>query len=93
MGKLITMSQQEVSRLEIIQKLLERRLSQAQAADILHITTRQVQRLLRAYRQQGVIGVISKLCAIMDRRCPAGKEEGEYELHFNGKSVSINIDC
>ena len=60
MEKPFTMSRQEISRLEIIQKLLDRRLSQAQAANILHITTRQIQRLVRAYRQQGVSGIVSK---------------------------------
>jgi predicted DNA-binding transcriptional regulator YafY len=60
MGKPFTMSRQEISRLEIIQRLLDRRLSQSQAADILHITTRQIQRLVRGYRQQGVSGIISK---------------------------------
>ncbi|MGV8964596.1 MAG: helix-turn-helix domain-containing protein [Candidatus Saccharimonadaceae bacterium] len=44
----------------MIQRLLDRRLSQVQAADILHITTRQIQRLVRAYRQQGVSGIVSK---------------------------------
>jgi hypothetical protein len=60
MEKLFTMSRQEISRLEIIQRLLDRRLSQAQAANILHITTRQIQRLVRGYRQQGVSGIVSK---------------------------------
>lgn len=59
MRKLFTMSHQEISRLEVIQKLLDRKMNQLQAAGLLHLSTRQVQRLLRAYRLQGISGLIS----------------------------------
>ncbi|OJX10132.1 MAG: hypothetical protein BGO77_03190 [Caedibacter sp. 37-49] len=59
METLFTMSHQEISRLEILQKLLDRKMNQLQAAELLHLSTRQVQRLLRAYRLQGIPGLIS----------------------------------
>lgn len=60
METLFTMSHQEISRLlEVIQKLLDRKMSQIQAAELLHLSTRQIQRLLRAYRLQGISGLIS----------------------------------
>ena len=59
METLFTMSYQEISRLEVIQKLLDRKMNQLQAAELLHLSTRQVQRLLSAYRLQGITGLIS----------------------------------
>jgi len=60
METLLKMSSKEISRLEIIQKLLEKRMSQKEAGEILHVSTRQIKRLLKIYRKQGVAGLISK---------------------------------
>ena len=56
----ITMSQQEVLRLQIMEKLKDRTLSQSEASKILKISCRQVKRLVRTYRQQGAKGLASK---------------------------------
>lgn len=45
----IQMSTQEVSRLEVIQRVKSRQLKQSQAAKMLNVFTRQIKRLLRAY--------------------------------------------
>ena len=50
----------EAARLAILQQLADRHLTQAAAADLLGITTRQVKRLLAAYRTDGPISVLSK---------------------------------
>jgi transposase len=60
MDKLLTMSKKELTRLEVIQRLQEKRLKQKEAAEILGVSTRQVRRLVRAYRQEGEEGLISK---------------------------------
>ena len=60
MDKLLTMSAKELSRIEIIQKLSEKRLTQTEAGEILGLSVRQVKRLLKAYRQTGANGLISK---------------------------------
>ena len=60
MDKLLQMSPKELSRLEVMQKLEEKRMRQKQAARILGLSVRQVKRLLRAYRDQGVQGLVSK---------------------------------
>lgn len=60
MERLFTMSKQEITRLEILQRLVDRKITQVQAAEILHMGTRQIQRLVRTYRLQGVAGLISK---------------------------------
>jgi hypothetical protein len=49
MRTLITMSERELHRLAVIQKLTEKRLSQAQAAEQLDLSSRQIRRLMAAY--------------------------------------------
>ena len=58
--ELITMSQQEVLRLQVIEKLKDRILSQREASKILKVSCRQIKRLVRVYRQQGAKGLVSK---------------------------------
>jgi transposase len=57
---LVQMSRKELSRLEVIQKLDERRMSQKEAGEILHLGKRQIKRLLKSYRKQGAVGLVSK---------------------------------
>jgi transposase len=54
------MSQRELSRLEVIQRLSSKRLTQREAASLLELSVRQVKRLLRAYRQNGARAFESK---------------------------------
>jgi hypothetical protein len=54
------MSAKELNRFEVMQRLCEKRMSQKEAGKILNLSTRQIKRLLKAYRQQGVAGLVSK---------------------------------
>ncbi len=54
------MSSKEINRLEVMQKLSEKRMSQKEAGKIMSLSTRQVKRLLKNYRNQGASGLISK---------------------------------
>jgi transposase len=58
--KILHMSSKELSRLEVMQKLAEKRMRQKEAARILGLSVRQVKRLLRAYRDHGAPGLVSK---------------------------------
>jgi transposase len=60
MDELLQMSTKELSRLEVMQKLIEKRMSQKEAGQSLHLSVRQIKRLLKAYRQQGAAGLLSK---------------------------------
>lgn len=60
METLLEMSTQEISRLEIMQRLLKKQMSQAEAGTILNVSTRQIKRLLKAYRAEGAKGLVSK---------------------------------
>lgn len=55
-----TMSHKEISRLEVIQKVAGKRLTCREAAKQLGLSTRQVARLMKRYRQDGPLGLQSK---------------------------------
>lgn len=56
----IRMSRKELSRLEAVQAVLESRLTQAEASARLKLSVRQVKRLCRRYREEGVTGLVSR---------------------------------
>jgi len=58
MDGLITMSKKELSKLEGLQKMSEKRISQKEAASILNLSERQIKRLWKAYRKDGAIGLL-----------------------------------
>ena len=57
---MVTMSAKEVNRLEVMQRLDEKRMRQKAAAELLGISERQVKRLLRRYRERGASGLVSQ---------------------------------
>jgi transposase len=54
------MSANELSRLEVMQRLEGKRLKQKEAAGMLGITVRQIKRLLSKYRKDGARGLVSQ---------------------------------
>jgi transposase len=60
MGDVITMSKRELTRVEVLQRLVNKRLKQSEAAHLLSLSTRQVKRLLSAYRKDGAAALVSK---------------------------------
>ncbi len=57
---IIKMSLTELKRLKIIQKAMDRSITQKLAASMVGLSTRQVRRLVRAVREQGDKGIIHK---------------------------------
>lgn len=57
---IITMTQEELKRLHVIHKALDKHVTQAEAADIIGVCLRQAQRIVRAVRVEGDKGVIHK---------------------------------
>jgi transposase len=57
---LVTMSKEELHRLEVMKRLEEKRIHQKTAAEELGIGIRQVKRLWRAYCRKGASGLVSK---------------------------------
>jgi len=60
MDRLLEMSTKELSRLEVMQRLMEKRMSQKEGGRILGLSVRQIKRLLRTYRKEGAAGLVSK---------------------------------
>jgi len=60
MDKLLAMSTKELNRLEVMQRLSRKQMSQKEAGRILGLSTRQIKRLLRAFREQGAAGLVNK---------------------------------
>lgn len=60
MDELLKMSKKELNRLEVMQRIKEKRLTQKETAQMLGLSVRQVKRLYCAYRQQGAAGLVSK---------------------------------
>jgi transposase len=59
MDKLLTMSTKEISRLEVMGQLQEKRITQKVAATVLGISERQGKRLWKRYREKGANGLVS----------------------------------
>jgi len=57
---IISMTQEELKRLHIVRKALDKLITQAKAADIIGICLRQAQRIVRTVRIEGDKGVIHK---------------------------------
>jgi len=60
MRRMIQMSEQEIARLQVLRDVHNKRITQAEAGERLELSTRQVRRLLRRYRQEGAKGIISR---------------------------------
>jgi transposase len=58
--ELLNMSTKEISRLEVIQKVNDKRMSQKEAGAILNLGVRQIKRLVKKYKKHGAAGLISK---------------------------------
>lgn len=54
------MSYEELDRVGVIERVIEKRLTQAEAARMLGLTSRQVRRLRRAYERDGPGGLVSR---------------------------------
>jgi transposase len=56
----LTMSHQELDRLQILQRVAERRMTQTPAAQALGLSYRQVKRLVANFRRHGAAGLVSR---------------------------------
>lgn len=58
--EMLTMSHQELDRLEIVRAISRRQMTQKEAARRLQLSVRQVKRLVRRYREEKAVGLISR---------------------------------
>src|SRR5438128_6786334 len=58
--ELVSMSTKELDRVDLVRRVIERRLTQVKAAELMGLSARQVRRLCIAYQQAGPIGLASR---------------------------------
>lgn len=81
MDETLTMSAKELTRLEVMQRLKEKRLSQKEAATLLGRSVRQVKRLWQKYRKQAAKGLVSaKRGQASNHRLDAGVVQQALDL-------------
>lgn len=56
----VPMSDQELSRVQVLEQLKVKKIKQRQAAEQLHLSVRQIKRLFRAFKRHGAKALISK---------------------------------
>lgn len=71
---IIAMSKKELTRLEVVQRVIGKRMRHAEAASQLSLSVRQLKRLVRAVREEGAAGLVSKR-----RGHPSSRRIGEDE--------------
>ncbi len=74
MKGLFTMSNKEVNRIPIMEKLIKKEIKQRQAAKILGVSVRQVRRLKKRYKREGTAGIIHKSRGSIGNRKIPGEE-------------------
>jgi transposase len=81
MDELLAMSTKEIRRLEVMQRLKEKRVRQKEAALLLGVSVRQVKRLWRKYRKQAAKGLVSaKRGKASNHRLDAGVVQQALDL-------------
>ena len=76
--ELVRMSAKELDRVDVVRRVIEGRLTQVKAAELMGLSAREVRRLCIAYQQAGPIGLASR-----KRTDPAG-ETGRPVLRLPG---------
>ena len=91
----VTMSRKELNRLQILGRVLERRLTQAKAAEQLGLSLRQVERPCRTLRREAPEGLVStKRGRPSNRRvCPTGSARTHSRSSSRTTWTSVPRSC
>lgn len=60
MENILTMTQEELKRLHVVRKAIDKRIKQREAADLLGLTSRQIRRLIKRVREESDKGIIHR---------------------------------
>ena len=81
MKEFLTMSNKEVNRMPIMEKLVKKEIKQRKAARILGLSVRQVRRLKKRYKREGTKGLIHKNRGrVSNRRVPSEETNRAIEI-------------
>ena len=83
----IEMSQKELKRMEIVQKLMEKRIKQKEAAEWMNLSIRQVRRIVREVKNDNTISYESNLYQIMNHIGGGKTVQIENRMNQNLKIV------
>ena len=89
---IIMMSERELKRSHIIQKVLDKELKQVEAVDILNLTDRQIRRIIKRVRKEGNTGDLPPKKWTQRRvsgRITTGSKTGG--VLWKGRWVSISV--
>lgn len=73
--EILTMSQKDIKRLHIIQKVVEKSVKQVEAAKVLNLSDRQIRRLQRRVEEQGAKGIKHGSCGKRSRNATDEKQK------------------
>jgi transposase-like protein len=86
------MSYEELDRVSVIERVIDRRLTQREAARLLGLTSRQVRRLRQAYERDGPEGLASKHRGRPSNKGSSGiGEESRVRLRLAREAVGIQL--
>lgn len=75
MKEMITMTAKEANRIAIVEKVMKKEIRQSRAAKLLGVSTRQVRRIVKAYKKDGAKGMTHQL-----RGIPSNHRIGEQTI-------------
>lgn len=87
---IIIMTPKELKRLHVIQRILEKKLKQVEAAEIIGLSSRQVRRITKRVKQEGDRGIIHKLRGIISHRAIPQKTKNKALGLCKGKYEGFN---
>ena len=82
---IIMMSQKELKRLYIFHKVLDKKLKQIEAANILNLSDRQIRRIIKRLKKEGDIGIIHKSRSKVSNRAISKKIKDEVIRLYKDK--------
>jgi transposase len=88
---MITMSRKEAKRLHIIHQILDKRVTQAEAASLVGVSDRQIRRLVRRIRHEGDEGICHRSRGKASNHRIAGKVKEKALRLFREKYRDFNI--
>ena len=88
----VLMSEREVHRVEVLSSVVARRMSTSEAASVLCLSDRQVQRLLKTFREDGAIALRHKA-----RGRPSNNQRDEIAIDqwmaYEAHQAALPLPC
>ena len=80
MKEILEMSKNEIEKYHLLQQVIEKKISQIKAAELLKLSDRRVRNLLKRFKEEGIHGLISK---------KRGKSNRAYNVGFKKQVIAL----